>query len=262
MTGRLNRIKTYFQFDNYWELLLGRLIFRKTSIKVLRIGTIQAVVDHRGADTASICHCLGTDAYKQFLSQINITGSINVVDMGANVGGFSLLIKHLNIEVKKLLCVEMNPNTFSRLQMNIMTNYGPEAMAVNAAVCAEPTEFQLELGVGSTNDSITRGTMMKSDLQTYEVTGCTFDDLIGDVFAGETIDLCKMDVEGAEYEVLTDPNSEIESLKICRYLLIELHPVEYYAEMIAALSKLKFELVADEGKDRAGVHLFKNKTLA
>ena len=113
--NRLRRIKTLLRFDNWIELLISRTFFRRTRFVTYRIQGIAAIVDHRSADTGSILHCLATDSYSQFLEKMDLSGPTCVVDIGANAGGFSLLMKMYGCEIERLLCVEMNPNTHARL---------------------------------------------------------------------------------------------------------------------------------------------------
>ena len=51
--------------------------------------------------------------------------------------------------------------------------------------------------------------------------GVTFDDLADKYFPDETIDICKIDVEGAEFEVFLQPDHK--SLVRCRYIIMEIH---------------------------------------
>ena len=43
----------------------------------------------------------------------------NVLDLGANNGGFPLLLHTSGIELKKVVSVEFNPRTFARLNFNL-----------------------------------------------------------------------------------------------------------------------------------------------
>ena len=259
MMNRLRRIKTLLRFDNWIELLVSRAFFRHTRFVTYRIQGITAVVDHRSADAGSIVYCLATDSYTQFLDKMDLSRPMRVVDIGANAGGFSLLLKMYGCEIERLLCVEMNPNTHARLLLNIQTNFGNTATVVNAAVCADRRTIQLDLGEGSTGDSIYRGTRgERSSTAPYQIQGMTFDDAVEMCFKDEVIDICKIDIEGAEVEVLADPRSKITCLRRCRYILIELHPVEHYDTFIEVAQQGGFELVAHEGKSRCGVHLFRN----
>lgn len=250
-------------FDNRVQLLCDRIFFRRNPLSVCRRNGVVAVVDHRTSDAGSIYLCLTTDAYTRFLSRMTLDRPLTVADLGANVGGFSLLLRAVGHEVERLLCVEMNPNTWARLNFNIQLNYRDIAPAVvNAAVCAEARSIDLELGAGSTTDSIRTGAGAVGKWhRRYTVQGMSLDQLFDDHFADAEIDICKIDIEGAEAEVLLDPTSRHAALRRCRYVVIELHPVDRYDELCEAFTRLGFTRVADEGKDRCGVHLFANQQL-
>ena len=94
-----------------------------------------------------------------------------VVDIGANVGGFSLMLLVDGVRISKLLCVEMNPNTFERLRFNIKTNFNEVATVINAAVVGNSRQIDLTLGIGSTGALIYRGTRDKSNRHTHTVQG-------------------------------------------------------------------------------------------
>jgi FkbM family methyltransferase len=82
----------------------------------------------------------------------------------------------------------------------------------------------------------------------YTIQGKTFDNLCDVHLTGGIIDICKMDIEGAEAEILRDSSSSIQALRRCRYFLIEMHPIEHYQEMRRVLEQHGFTLIDDEGK--------------
>jgi FkbM family methyltransferase len=262
-------IKQLLKFDNRWELIAGWIFFRGTSVQVYRMNGLQILVDNRAADAGSIRHCIATDLYSRYLPKMKLPEAPNVLDLGANAGGFPLLLATRGIRPKNLLCVELNPNTCQRLRFNIESNF-PGAKVINAAVVGSAREIKVRLGRGSTADSIYSGpsrlglasagqAARPSQGIEYSVSGFSLDSIINTHFADGTIDLCKMDVEGAEDEVVA--GSECESLRRIRYLLVELHNRENYEKFITAVSARGLKEIAGDGQAGCGVRLFHNPTL-
>jgi hypothetical protein len=83
------------------------------------------------------------------------------------------------------------------------------------------------------------------------------------MFSGRTIDLCKMDIEGAEEEVILDPRSGNAVLGRIRYLLIEIHHERSALDIVSRLCSFGLNRVAGEHDDtNLGVSLFVNRSLA
>lgn len=260
--GRLAGFRELLGFDNRWQLIAERILFRGTHLQIYRINGLEMIVDHRASDAGSIRGCIVGDMYRRFLSQMNLKRDLTVADFGANAGGFACLLKVLGLEVRRLMCVELNPNTYERLRFNICTNFEHQPVVLNAAVCGTTREISLSLGVGSTSDNIYLGHRGTQSTSTRVIQGRTFDELCETHLPGGVIDICKMDIEGAEAEVLSDSSTAIKSLDRCRYLLIEMHPVDRYSEMCRVLERRGFKLLSSEGKTKCGVHLFQNARLA
>lgn len=230
-------IRDLWAFDNRWELLLQRVLFRRTHLQVHRIAGYEMLVDHRTADAGSIRRCVSSDMYRRFLPHLALEGPAAVLDVGANAGGFPLMLAAGGIPIRHLVCVEMNPNTYERLRFNVRTNFPDRSEVVHAAVCARRQTVPVTVGLGSTSDSIYK--RADGSARHHDVAGITFDDAAGRVPEGP-IDVCKIDVEGAEHEILCDASSANAMLSRCRYVIMEVHHERQCAGIFAALAQRGF----------------------
>ncbi|MFN3386587.1 MAG: FkbM family methyltransferase, partial [Candidatus Thermochlorobacter sp.] len=88
--------------------------------------------------------------------------------------------------------------------------------------------------------------------------GLTIDDLYNRYFDGEKIDVCKMDIEGAEHEIFSMPYHH--SLKHVRYLILEIHGNDNRRKdaVIHALKKLGFKPLPRVAVNEQDVYFFAN----
>ncbi len=210
--------KQFDNFSNRLELTLGRMVFRDTQLQVHRVGDKHMVLDHRAADAGSIRGCVSSPMYWELLDKVSLPKDLTVLDIGANVGGFPLLLHARGHGFKELTCVELNPATFIRLHFNILNNW-PKATVLNRGVTSQSGEITLHLGHGDTADSL-KGS---PDGAGEEVTVQTI--RLDDICEAPHIDLLKMDIEGAETDVLLKPGHEA-TLAHTSVLVIEIHPLE------------------------------------
>lgn len=244
--------KKFRSFDNRLELLVGRLFFARTQVQVHRIGDVHMILDHRAADAGSIRGCVSEDMYRRLLGRVELPRALSVVDVGSNVGGFPFLLAGLGHTFNALTCVEMNPATAERLRFNIRTNW-PDAMVINAAVASEPGEVQVRLGRGSTGDSLERGSKVGA-VSEVPVRLMRLDEISGDA----TIDLLKIDVEGAEQDVLFNPGHE-HTLERAACLVIEIHHAPTAQKVHDVIES--HGLVHVAGDDALiGQHIFERRT--
>jgi FkbM family methyltransferase len=142
----------------------------------------------------------------------------------------------MGFNFERIIAVEMHPRTFRRLRFNIEANFDCELSLINAAVAGRDGSITLRVGPGGTGDSI----LKVSGGTQISVPAITLDRLID----RSSIDLVKLDIEGAEFEVF---NSETyRSIRLCRYLIAEIHPE--YGNPLVVLEKLR-----DSGFERVEV---------
>jgi FkbM family methyltransferase len=202
--------------------------------------------------------------YKKYLGIMQLSGGITVLDLGANSGGFPLVLELAGIAIKKIVCVEMNRNTATRLNFNVTRNLDCDFKMLNVAVCGQRRDFELFLDRGGTSDSLYQdsGTARTAGRK-YMIRGITLDDIEREEFNDPgVVDLCKMDVEGAEYEILSSPTHSL--LKRVRYLIIEIHnrPGHSKNDLLRKLDELGFTEIEVSGVyNEQDVHLFKNANL-
>ena len=258
--SKVEGMRAIWRFDNRWELLLSRTVFRNDNLNIYRIKGMEILVDHGAGDPNGARHLLVSSMYQHLLGRMKLQGAINVLDLGANGGGFPLMLHANQIRLRKLACVEFNPNTFSRMRFNIERNLDCEFIGINAAICGERRALEIRLGSGSTGDSIYQQPQ-PTGARSYRIDGLTFDDIYNASFAGEVIDICKMDVEGAEYEVFAAANHQCVSR--CRYLIIEIHRVDGQSpeEVIAELKRQGFVEIPRDSQNDPDVYLFGNTRL-
>ncbi|MCO6509250.1 MAG: FkbM family methyltransferase [Aridibacter famidurans] len=255
IASKLKAFRAMRQMDNGWQLVLNRLLFSSESVQVCRYKGLEFITDLDGGDANGAREVLTSDEYRKFLGSMDLSGALRVLDIGANNGGFPLLLASEGHVFEKLVCVEMNPQTAARLGYNIGRNFPASAETYNAAVCGAERDILIANSKGGTSENIYSGTNGKAGIS---VRGRTPDAITEEAFGDATIDLCKMDVEGAEFEIFEA--GAFERLSQCRYFLIEIHhftetPRSRVIERIESAGFRQIEPVPpdDEGHH---VHLF------
>jgi FkbM family methyltransferase len=254
-------LKSLMQFDNRWQLIFNRLVLNRKE-NIYKYKGMEILIDHEGGDACGTRLCLTTGMYKQFLEYMSMPRNIVVCDIGANGGGFALMLKAAGLDIKKLVCIEMNPNTWSRLAFNIDNNFSCKREYLNLAIGGHNRELEIYLGKGSTADSLSHRQGKSRELKKYRISCKTLDYIYREYFGNkETIDICKIDIEGAEYELFFNPGHD--AIKHCRYLLIELHHNKEKSknEIMSEIQKPDFELVQTTALQNDEVYLFENKNL-
>jgi FkbM family methyltransferase len=251
IASRLAGLRAVLVFDNWPMLLVGRIFDRKTGFVVYRKNGCEILVDHRGGDEAGTRQCISSDMYRRYLPSFALAGPVRVLDLGANGGGFPLMLKIEGIEIARAVCVEMNPLTWQRLQVNLGANLGEAAVAVNAAVCGieHGTEILLKPSRGGTSLSM-YGHCADRSSPHVEVRTVTIQALCEQYFKSEIVDICKMDIEGAEYEALEASPNEV--LARIRYLVMEFHDPGRTPALIERMTAIGFRQIAAERDHRTG----------
>lgn len=257
LTNKLNGFKEIWYFDNRWQLLFSRLFFRNERINIYRLKGMNILVDHLAGDANGAREIIVSPMYKQFIPQMKLDAPISVLDIGANNGGFPLMLRANDVALRKVVSVEFNPNTFTRMRFNLERNAECDFTCLNVAVCGEAREIEVRLGEGSVGDSI-YGQGEASGAEVYHITGMTFDEIYTSTFGEEIVDVCKIDVEGAEYEIFSTPHHQ--KMTRCRYLIIEIHDGKGKnpGDVINRLAQLKFVERPPTIKADPAVHFFVN----
>lgn len=255
--SKLQGIRQILKFDNRLHLILQRLIFRGDRLGVYRMGPLEFVVDHTAGDASGAPDVLTRPMYADYLPQLAQRQPASVLDIGANAGGFPLFLALHDIAIGRLVSVELNPRTCIRLRFNLERNLRGDLQVMNAALCGRSGPLQVRLGEGSVADSLYDRSFNATGATT-EVPGLTFDELHRQAFGDAPVDICKIDIEQAEYEMIDNPGHE--RLRYCRLIVMEIHQVagRSQTEVVRHLEGLGFALLPQQS-DRS-VFVFVNQS--
>ncbi len=221
--SKIAGLSACLHFDNKFQLTAARTLFRRSRFVSHRLKGVEFVADQRGGDGCGLHPCLVGGMYTPFLDAAGCgaTGApLNVADVGANAGGFALIFAVRNFPVRKIVSVEMNPLTFARMQLNLLTAYGPRAVPLNAAVCDSSGHVNVAFTAGGTGEGLS--TSGPGDGPVFSVRMMTLDELLDKQFPAQKIDVMKLDVEGSEWDILDTGNCQ--RLSDVRFLIVEVHP--------------------------------------
>ena len=245
--------------------MVQRVFDRKTGLVTYRKQGLEILVDHLGGDETGTRECITSDMYSRYVRSFELPENVNVLDLGANGGGFPLMLCLLQIKIARAICVEMNPLTAQRLAVNLSLNVGPAGVAVNKAICDDKShgsEIVMKASRGSTAESIFRDQTSKGP-DSYSVQTSSLAALCSDYFKNSSIDICKVDIEGAEYEVFRSTPDDV--LLKFRYLLIELHDASKTPSFLKKVTTLGFRDITDNANCKTGadteVRVFQGRPL-
>jgi FkbM family methyltransferase len=153
-----------------------------------------------------------------------------VVDVGAHIGPYTIIASKRVGSGGKVVSIEADPENFDLLSRNIQLNRLSNVLALNYAAYSEEKKIKLYLPSSGEESPYTKYNTIMSDRardneESVEVSANTLDYLLlskNMIKQEEEVNWIKIDVEGAEYEVLKGAK-DILSKSSNITLLIEIH---------------------------------------
>lgn len=146
------------------------------------------------------------------------------VDVGANVGYFTLLAAHF-LKDGSVVAIEAFPNIFKKLEANVLLNNVNNVRLVSCAVTDIERDIQM-FYAGSGNEGATTSVVGKFKSEPVVVRGKPLSNVLTDQEI-RSIKLIKIDVEGAEYFVVRGMRQIIQHLPDDAEIIIEITPSAY-----------------------------------
>lgn len=209
-------------FSNWPELLIQRTIGRENPIvHYVWKGKWHLYCCPQHGDHGSAKEVLAQHAYDAYFDQICGADGFSYINAGANIGAFDIAVASRGISIPYAVSIELNPWTFSRLAFNLAVNKLDSIHAINAGLAGRHDTIPFSARESSVtdciyNESSTSGAPVKHvALETLE------EILKSTSLTGKHFDLLKLDIEGAEYEVIESLSPEL--LARFSHIIMELH---------------------------------------
>jgi len=181
--------------------------------------------------------CTEPEEHKWFLTALHKGGTF--VDVGANVGGYSVRASKMGA---KVIAIEPDPDNCRVINLNLKLNHLSNVHLLSMAAGSKEEIRQLYYG----DDYAPVGYTLKQDEDIREAKCAVevkpLDVAVLPLLGDEWIDLLKVDVEGLEVEVLKGASDLLERT---RYIIVEVIP-STEAKLLEVLSLLRpmgFELI-------------------
>ena len=160
------------------------------------------------------------DREKQLKKHIEIKQGEVFADVGANVGHYSLTIASKNKNCQ-IIAIEAHPDTFNALNKNIKCNNFLNIQTVNKAISNNTGIMKI---YEHTDAKGNQQTGMYDTSNRYNATSFVQveSDKLDNIFdsLGVSVDIMKIDIEGAEIEALEGANKTLNTL---RKIIVEIH---------------------------------------
>ncbi len=258
MLQRLSQILAGFRwaakFDNPLEILVTKHLLRRKSPLALVHQGMQLFIDLRTSDGHVVGDVLLEGMYDRHLNEVGKGRKpFRYLNLGANIGTFDLRVFQIFGSQCSGVAVEMNPATFARLVMHLEDNrLLSRVRAINAAVWDAPGEAQVEIEERDTGQTCrspggtgTRGHGdMGSEHQEWPVPLVPWRDVFALASQGGMVDLVKVDIEGAEEQVI--PCITPDEAARMRFLVVETHGPSARQVVTGHLQALNFTRLSEE----------------
>ena len=183
-------------------------------------------------------HLYQREWYRQDVAVLRplVAPGTTVVDVGANLGFFSLMVAPLLRPGGRIVALEPSRRTFRKLSATIARNgLGDVVTAINSGAAAEPGSATLhQVSANSGNATIL------ADGAGEEIALTRLDDLDLDLDLG-SVGLVKIDTEGYESEVLKGGTRLLAESRPTLYIELGGHYLEGTLAAVALLTELGYE---------------------
>lgn len=158
-------------------------------------------------DDTDIGHAIVAGSYEPHVTRAiarTVERGMTVIDIGANVGYFSMLMASLVGETGTVIAIEASRANIDLLDLSVRENGFGNVTAHHRAVWSEPTELRLLRQRGS-NAAISNGESVTG--RTEHVAAVRLDDLVS---SDTMVNAIKIDIEGAEHRAALGATNTIE----------------------------------------------------
>jgi FkbM family methyltransferase len=175
-----------------------------------------------------------------------------VIDIGAHIGRYTITSSKQIGNTGKVVAIEADPDNFELLKRNIALNNLTNVLPLNYAVFSTRTRIKLyEQSASAKYNSVmlTRAAKAKNYV---EVNADTLDSILKQNGINQ-VNWIKIDVEGAEFEVLKGSTKTLSSENVS--LLIEIHNIEdpsHYGNIVDFLKYHNYEITFEQRYDGSG----------
>jgi FkbM family methyltransferase len=166
-----------------------------------------------------------------------------VVDIGAHMGRYTIIgAKRVGAQ-GKVVAIEAHPGNFEMLNRNIKLNQLTNVIPLNYAVYSKETKIKLylpEVESGYTIYNTIMSNRARTEDKFVEVNANTLDYILQSKGITD-VNWIKIDVEGAEFEVLKGASNVLSKSKDIA-LLIEVHGLDNYRPILEFVSSYNFKI--------------------
>jgi FkbM family methyltransferase len=229
----LLRLMAMYRITNQFRKLRFSETDRREELTVrLHGASFRVHVRWNRGDPYSLLEVMLGGEYSQYLRHVRGGVKIKtIVDLGAHIGAFTLLCAAI-FPGADIYGVEPDPGNIEMLQRNLADIKTATARWLRGAAWSYDGETTLVTSERSTEHSLIACEERKG---TVTVPCYTVDSIFRKAgFSG--IDLLKVDIEGAEREILTDCESWISKVSL---IIVELHPLVTGFDVKALKAKLE-----------------------
>jgi FkbM family methyltransferase len=175
-----------------------------------------------------------------------------VIDIGAHIGRYTITSSKQVGKTGKVVAIEADPDNFQLLKRNIALNKLTNVMPLNYAVFSERTRMKLyEQSASAKYNSLMLARAARTK-NYVEVEADTLDSILK-LNEVNQVNWIKIDVEGAEFEVLKGSTKTLSSENMS--LLIEIHNIEdpgHHHNIVDFLKYHNYEITFEQRYEGSG----------
>ena len=175
-----------------------------------------------------------------------------VIDIGAHIGRYTITSSKQVGKTGKVVAIEADPDNFQLLQRNIALNKLTNVTPLNYAVFSERTRMKLyEQSASAKYNSLMLARAARTK-NYVEVEADTLDSILK-LNEVNQVNWIKIDVEGAEFEVLKGSTKTLSSENMS--LLIEIHNIEdpgHHHNIVDFLKYHNYEITFEQRYEGSG----------
>ena len=182
-----------------------------------------------------------------------------VIDIGANIGRYTIISSKRVGTKGKVVAIEAHPGNFEILNGNIKLNQLTNIIPLNYAAYSKETKIKLYVPDEESGYTIYHTLMERTGKKFVEVNANTLDYLLQlNEIRQEEVNWIKIDVEGAEFEVLKGATNVLSKSKDIA-LLIEVHGQNNYRPLVEFLSSYNFKIEFEKTYETGDKHIILRK---